>query len=105
MGFDIETILHAASVWAIPVLLAITLHEAAHGWAAWMLGDPTAQTLGRVTFNPLKHVNPFDTVILSAILVFTGVPFLFGWAKPVSVDMIRLRNPRRDVALDAAAGP
>ena len=78
MGFDIETFLYAASVWAIPVLLAITLHEAAHGWAAWMLGDPTAKALGRVTFNPLKHIDPFGTVILPAFLVFTGVPFLFG---------------------------
>ncbi len=105
MDFDIETILYAASVWAIPVLLAITLHEAAHGWAAWVLGDPTAKDLGRVTFNPLKHIDPFGTVILPAFLVFTGVPFLFGWAKPVPVDMRRLRNPRRDMALVAAAGP
>ena len=102
---DLSTIAHTASIWVLPVLFAITLHEAAHGWVAWRLGDPTAKMLGRVSFNPLKHVDMFGTVLLPASLVFLGSPFLFGWAKPVPVDMRQLRCPRRDMALVAAAGP
>ena len=95
---------------ALPVLLAITVHEAAHGWVAHRRGDPTAWMLGRVTFNPLKHIDPVGTIavplgiyLMSKTLV--GVPFLFGWAKPVPVDWRRLRNPRWDMALVALAGP
>ena len=102
---DLSTIAHTASIWVLPVLFAITLHEAAHGWVAWRLGDPTAKMLGRVSFNPLKHVDMFGTVLLPASLVFLGSPFLFGWAKPVPVDMRQLHHPRRDMALVAAAGP
>lgn len=94
-----------ASVWTLPVLLAVTLHEAAHGWAAWRLGDPTARQAGRVSFNPLRHIDPFGTVILPAMLLFMQAPMLFGWAKPVPVDFRRLGNPRRDMVLVAAAGP
>jgi len=106
-----EQILYLASVWTLPVLIAITFHEAAHGWVAWHLGDPTARQLGRVTFNPFKHIDPFGTVLLPAALLLAqtvgGVsrPLLFGWAKPVPVNFGRLRNPRRDMVLVAAAGP
>lgn len=100
-----ENLPYIVSIWALPVLLAITMHEAAHAWVAWRLGDPTAKELGRVTFNPISHVDPFGTVILPAMLVLIGSPFLFGWAKPVPVDFGRLRNPRRDMVLVAAAGP
>lgn len=106
-----EQLLFIASIWVLPVLLAITFHEAAHGWVAWRLGDPTAKDLGRVTFNPIRHIDPFGTVILPGVLIFVAVmagttsPFLFGWAKPVPVDFRRLRNPRRDMILVAAAGP
>lgn len=100
-----ENFPYIVSIWALPVLLAITMHEAAHAWVAWRLGDPTAKELGRVTFNPISHVDPFGTVILPAMLVLIGSPFLFGWAKPVPVDFGRLRNPRRDMVLVAAAGP
>jgi Zn-dependent protease len=102
---DIAEFAFAASTWVIPVLLAITLHEAAHGYAAWQLGDDTAYSRGRVTFNPFKHVDPFGTVLLPALLLFMRAPFLFGWAKPVPVDFARLNNPRRDMVLVAVAGP
>ena len=95
----------AASTWVLPVLLAITLHEAAHGYVAWKLGDDTAKRQGRVSFNPLRHVDPFGTVILPALLVLLRFPILFGWAKPVPVSFARLRHPRRDAILVAAAGP
>lgn len=93
------------SVWALPVLIAVTFHEAAHGFVAWRCGDDTAYKLGRVTFNPLKHVDRFGTVILPALLLLARAPFLFGWAKPVPVNFSRLRHPRRDMVLVAAAGP
>lgn len=96
---------YLVSVWAIPVLIAITFHEAAHGWAAWKLGDPTAKLLGRVTFNPIKHVDPMGTLIIPGVLLIMGAPFLFGYAKPVPVDFRRLSHPRRDMVLVAAAGP
>lgn len=102
---DVAGILHTASTWIIPVLLAITFHEAAHAYAAWKLGDDTAARLGRVSFNPLKHIDPFGTVLLPALLLFLRAPFLFGWAKPVPVVFGRLNNPRRDMVLVAAAGP
>ena len=94
-----------ATTWILPVLIAITLHEAAHGYAAWRLGDDTAWQLGRVSFNPLRHVDPFGTVMLPGMLLVLGAPFLFGWAKPVPVVFGRLRQPRRDMVLVAAAGP
>lgn len=90
---------------AIPVIIAITSHEAAHGYVAWRLGDDTAYRLGRVTFNPFRHIDAFGTVLLPALLVLTRAPFLFGWAKPVPVDFSRLHRPRRDMVLVAAAGP
>lgn len=94
------------SVWVLPVLLAVTLHEAAHGWVAWKLGDDTAYRLGRVTFNPLRHIDPFGTVLLPALMLFmSGGRFMFGFAKPVPVNFMRLRKPRRDMIWVAAAGP
>jgi Zn-dependent protease len=102
---EAANVLYTASVWIGPVLLAITFHEAAHGFVAWRLGDDTAKRLGRVTFNPLRHVDPFGTVILPGLLLLLRSPFLFGWAKPVPVRFERLNNPRRDMVLVAAAGP
>ena len=91
-------------VWMPPVLLAVTLHEVAHGWVARELGDDTAEALGRLSFNPLKHVDPVGTVLVPSLLyVLAG--FVFGWAKPVPVNWDKLRNPRRDMALVALAGP
>ncbi|MGJ3259035.1 MAG: site-2 protease family protein [Rhodospirillales bacterium] len=106
MDFDLDTIAYTVSVWTIPILLAVTLHEAAHGWVAMKLGDPTAKVLGRVTFNPFKHIDPVGTVILPALLLLaSGGRMMFGFAKPVPVDFRRLKNPRRDMILVAAAGP
>ena len=105
MGVDLSEILYLASIWVLPVLLAITLHEAAHGYVAWQLGDDTAYRQGRVSFNPLRHVDAFGTVLLPAMLLLFRAPFLFGWAKPVPVAFHRLRHPRRDMVLVAAAGP
>ncbi len=92
------------AIWLLPVLFAITLHEAAHGFVAMLLGDRTAQMLGRVTLNPLRHIDPFGTVLLPALLYFTG-GMLFGWAKPVPVTYENLKQPKRDMALVALAGP
>jgi len=100
-----QDVLYTLSVWAIPLVLAITLHEAAHGFVAWKLGDPTAYRLGRVTFNPLKHIDPFGTIVLPAMLFLMRAPFLFGFAKPVPVNFRALRHPRRDSVLVAMAGP
>jgi len=100
-----ESIAVTVSVWVLPVLLAITFHEAAHGWVAWRLGDPTAKQQDRVTFNPLAHIDPVGTVLLPAMLILMKAGFVFGWAKPVPVDPRYLRNPRRDMMLVAAAGP
>ena len=104
MSPEIAGYLQIAAVIAVPIILAITMHEAAHGWVAWKCGDDTAYRLGRVTFNPLRHIDPMGTIILPAILVFT-TGFMFGYAKPVPVNFRRLRNPRRDMVLVAAAGP
>ena len=93
------------TVWVLPLLFAVPLHEAAHGLVAWWLGDDTAYRQGRVTLNPLRHIDPFGTVILPALLLIAHVPFLFGYAKPVPVAFHRLRHPRRDTILVAAAGP
>ena len=93
------------SVWVLPVLFAITLHEAAHAFVAWKLGDDTAYVQGRVTANPISHIDPIGTFFLPGLLLLTGSPFLFGWARPVPVAFHRLRNPRRDMILVAIAGP
>ncbi|MBI5576497.1 MAG: site-2 protease family protein [Deltaproteobacteria bacterium] len=101
---DIQGFLQAVSIQAIPLLIAITFHEAAHGWVAYKKGDPTAKMLGRVTLNPLAHIDPIGTVLLPAFLIFTRSPFLFGWAKPVPVNFRLLRDQKRDPIHVAAAG-
>ena len=99
-----DNIIQAIAVYAIPVLFAITVHEAAHGYVARMLGDNTAYVLGRVTLNPVKHIDPLGTVVIPiGMLLMTG--FMFGWAKPVPVDWGSLRKPKRDMIWVAAAGP
>jgi Zn-dependent protease len=97
--------LYMISIWALPAIVAITFHEAAHGFAARLLGDDTAWRLGRVTFNPIKHIDPVGTIFLPAVLLLLRSPFLFGYAKPVPINFRALRHPRRDMVLVAAAGP
>ena len=97
--------LYGISVWILPILIAITFHEAAHGFAAWRLGDDTALKLGRVSFNPLRHIDPFGTVILPGVLLMAQSPFLFGYAKPVPVNFRNLNHPRLDMVWVALAGP
>lgn len=97
--------LYTVSTWVLPALLAITLHEAAHGYAALYFGDPTAKEQGRVSLNPFRHIDPFGTFILPVLLILSGAPFVFGWAKPVPVRFGLLRNPKRDMVWVAAAGP
>jgi len=96
---------YEVTVWFLPVIIAITFHEAAHGFVAHLRGDDTAWRLGRVSFNPLKHVDPFGTIVLPAMLLLFGAPFLFGYAKPVPISSRALRSPRIDMILVAAAGP
>jgi Zn-dependent protease len=97
--------LQLVSVLIIPVLFAIVLHEVAHGWVAKMLGDPTADRLGRLTLNPIKHIDLFGTILVPGLLILSGTGFVFGWAKPVPVTWENLRRPKRDMALVALAGP
>ena len=97
--------LYALSVWVLPLLFAITFHEAAHGFVAHALGDNTAWQLGRVSINPFRHIDPFGTVILPAMLLLARSPFLFGYARPVPVNFRNLRNPRIGMVLVALAGP
>jgi Zn-dependent protease len=105
MTGDIGRFLFDASTWVVPVMMAIILHEVAHGYVANMLGDPTARLAHRLTLNPFRHVDRMGTVIVPGLLFLLQAPFLFGWAKPVPVDFRRLRNPRRDMVLVALAGP
>ncbi len=98
------TAIQRFSIWVLPVLLAITVHEVAHGWVAKQLGDRTAQMLGRLTLNPFKHIDPIGTVLVPGFLVLVS-GFVFGWAKPVPITWENLKHPRRDVALVALAGP
>ena len=97
--------LYAISVWVLPLLIAITFHEAAHAFVAYKLGDDTAWQLGRVSFNPLKHIDPFGTVILPGMLLIAHSPFLFGYAKPVPVNFRNLNHPRLGMVWVALAGP
>ena len=102
MGLTLGTIV----LWAVPVVFAITLHEAAHGYVAKAFGDRTAEMLGRITLNPLRHIDPIGTVLVPAMLYLTAGPqFVFGWAKPVPVNFGNLRHPKRDMLWVAAAGP
>src|SRR5215470_11798300 len=104
MFADFSHLMHQLSVWALPAIFAITLHEAAHGYAAERFGDDTARRLGRISLNPLRHIDPFGTLILPAVMLLGG-GFLFGYAKPVPVNFRRLNNPRQDMVWVAAAGP
>ena len=98
------TTVQRIAVWALPILFAITVHEVAHGWVARRLGDPTAYMMGRLTLNPIRHIDPIGTVLVPLALTLMG-GFIFGWAKPVPVTWENLRNPKRDMVLVAAAGP
>ena len=98
------TLIQKIAIYALPVIFAITVHEAAHGYAARYFGDMTAHLSGRITLNPLKHIDPIGTILVPALALFAG-GILFGWAKPVPVDFSRLRNPKRDMLWVAAAGP
>ena len=102
---DIAAILHNISIWAVPVLLAIVLHEYAHGWMANKLGDDTARWMGRLTLNPIKHIDPIGTVLIPLALLVMGAPFIFGYAKPVPINFNKLHNPKRDMVWVALAGP
>ena len=103
---DITNLIQTVAIYALPVLFAITLHEAAHGYAARYFGDHTAAMMGRITLNPLKHIDPMGTVLMPLMLYFaTGGAFLFGYAKPVPVNFGRLRHPKRDMVWVALAGP
>jgi Zn-dependent protease len=97
--------IYTVSIWLLPVLVAITFHEAAHGYVARFLGDETASRLGRVSLNPFRHIDPFGTILLPGLLLLARSPFLFGYAKPVPVNFRALRNPRMGMVLVAAAGP
>jgi Zn-dependent protease len=98
-------LIYIVSIWLLPVLIAITFHEAAHGYVARFLGDDTASRLGRVSLNPLRHIDPVGTILLPGLLLIAQSPFLFGYAKPVPINFRALRNPRVGMALVAAAGP
>src|SRR3989442_5488100 len=102
---SLPQILHTISYMGLPLLFAMVLHEYAHGWVAYRCGDPTAKLQGRLTMNPLAHIDPFGTVILPLLCLAMPGGFLLGWAKPVPIDPRRMRQPRRDMALVAAAGP
>src|SRR4051812_25769984 len=105
MPSHLAATLYVASTWLLPAIIAITFHEASHGFVARRFGDDTAWRLGRVSFNPLKHIDPFGTIVLPGLLLASGAPFLFGYAKPVPVNFRGLHNPRRDMVWVAAAGP
>ena len=105
MPESIWNFLYTVSIWLIPVVTAITFHEVAHGWVADRLGDNTARRMGRITLNPLRHVDRFGTVVLPGLLILLSAPFIFGYAKPVPVNFGRLNSPRRDMILVALAGP
>jgi Zn-dependent protease len=105
MSGSINLILYQISIWALPAVIAITFHEASHGYVAHLLGDDTAWRLGRVSFNPLVHIDPFGTIVLPVMLLMLPSPFLFGYAKPVPANFRALRHPRIGAILVAAAGP
>ena len=103
---DVGNLVQLIALYAIPAIFAITLHEAAHGYAARYFGDPTAYEAGRISLNPIRHIDPVGTLLIPAVVLFaSGGKFAFGWAKPVPVNFGRLRNPKRDMLWVAAAGP
>jgi Zn-dependent protease len=99
------TLIQRIVVWVLPVVFAITVHEVAHGWVAKKYGDNTASKLGRLTLNPIKHVDLFGTIIIPGLLLISGTGFIFGWAKPVPVDARYFKNPKKAMAVVAVAGP
>ena len=101
----LEDTIQKIAIWAIPVLIAVVFHEVAHGWVANRLGDPTAKNLGRLTLNPIAHIDLFGTILVPAMLILAHSPFVFGYAKPVPVNFHNLRNPKRDMVWVALAGP
>jgi len=102
---DFAAIIHGLSIWGLPVLAAVILHEIAHGWVADLLGDSTARHAGRLTLNPFAHIDPIGTVVIPVVLLVMHAPFLFGYAKPVPVNFSRLRRPKQDMVWVALAGP
>lgn len=98
-------VIQVIAVWALPVIFAVTVHEASHGYVANYFGDKTAKMLGRLTLNPIKHIDPIGTIAIPGFLMLIGATFIFGWAKPVPVSSRNLKNPKRDMAFIAAAGP
>jgi Zn-dependent protease len=102
---DELTLMQRIVVWILPVIFAITVHEAAHGWVAKQYGDNTADLMGRLTLNPIKHIDWIGTLLLPGILLLTGTGFIFGWAKPVPVDARNFKHPRKAMAMVALAGP
>ena len=102
---DQLTIIQKIAVWVLPVIFAITVHEVAHGWVAKKYGDNTAAMLGRLTLNPIKHIDLLGTIIIPGLLLITGTGFIFGWAKPVPVDARNFKKPLHDMAIVALAGP
>lgn len=101
----VEETIRQIAVWAFPILIAIVFHEVAHGWVAFRLGDPTAARMGRLTLNPISHIDLFGTILLPILLIVARSPFLFGYAKPVPVNYFNLKNPKRDMVWVALAGP
>jgi len=100
-----EDTIREIAIWAVPVLFGVIFHEVAHGWVANKLGDPTAARMGRLTLNPISHIDLFGTILLPAILIIGGAPFVFGYARPVPVNFNNLRRPKRDMIWVALAGP
>lgn len=100
-----EETVYKIAVWAVPLVIAVVFHEVAHGWVAYRLGDSTAARLGRLTLNPIAHVDLFGSILFPAMLILSGSPFVFGYAKPVPVNFYNLRHPKRDMVWVAAAGP
>jgi Zn-dependent protease len=101
----LESVIGQIIIWALPVLIAVVFHEVSHGWVAYRLGDPTARQLGRLTLNPIAHVDLFGTILVPLMLIIAHSPFVFGYAKPVPVNFNNLRNPKRDMIWVAVAGP
>jgi len=101
----LEETIQKIAIWAIPLVIAVVFHEVAHGWVANRLGDSTAARLGRLTLNPIPHIDLFGSILFPAMLILSGSPFVFGYAKPVPVNFYNLRNPKRDMVWVAAAGP
>ncbi len=102
---NMNSIIHGISIWALPVIFAVVLHEVAHGWVADKLGDNTARWMGRLTLNPIKHIDPVGTILVPILLLIVHSPFLFGYAKPVPIDFRKLNRPKQDMVWVALAGP